>query len=84
MIRLHSYAFACAAILVFTWIPHASAQRRLTYEHAWAACKKEMHRVFPSGTGGNAVYGWGMGCMQKYGYRLKRAAKAELRKESED
>jgi hypothetical protein len=57
----------------------------ITYEQAWARCKKEVTRAYPADTAAtNSRYAYGMSCMGRYGYRLKRAARTELRKKSED
>jgi hypothetical protein len=69
-----------AALLNFC----GSAQA-ITYEQAWARCKKEVTRSYPNELAGtNARYAMGMSCMSRYGYRLKRAARSELGKKSDD
>jgi len=46
--------------------------KKLTYEQAWEACKKEMDKmgVFGTSTQANERHTRGAGCMKKYGYRI--------------
>jgi hypothetical protein len=87
MLRVSGYAAMIggfAAVLAVVAVPDASAQKRLSYEQAWAQCKKEVVAMYPSEAAGtNQRYARGMSCMQRYGYRLKRSAKSKLSK-SED
>jgi hypothetical protein len=82
MLRFAQYSWICllpfVAVLMLTAIPDASA---VSYEKAWAICKKEVTRAYPTEHAGtNARYAYGMSCMSRYGYRLKRSARAELRR----
>jgi hypothetical protein len=72
------FALPFAAVLAFS-VSDASAQKKLTYEQAWAKCKAEVVRNFPSDSAGtNQRYAQGMSCMQRYGYRLKRSDREDL------
>lgn len=46
--------------------------KRLTYEQAWDACKKEMDKmgVFGTSTQANERHTRGAACMKKHGYRI--------------
>ena len=46
--------------------------KKLTYEQAWEACKKEMDKmgVFGTSTQANERHTRGAGCMKKYGYKI--------------
>ena len=46
--------------------------KKLTYEQAWDACKKEMDQmgVFGTSTQANERHTRGAGCMKKYGYKI--------------
>jgi len=46
--------------------------KKLTYEQAWEACKKEMDKmgIFGTSTQANERHTRGAGCMKKYGYRI--------------
>lgn len=46
--------------------------KKLTYEQAWEACKKEMDKmgVFGTSTQANERHMRGAGCMKKYGYKI--------------
>jgi hypothetical protein len=56
----------------------ASAQqkaKKLTYEQAWAECKKDVTSVLGGETTQSAArYTRGAACMKQYGYRLKRSS----------
>jgi hypothetical protein len=66
-----------AGMLFLSGIPDASAQKKkLTYEQAFAQCKKDVDRTFPAkefDTAGR--YARGGACMKEYGYHLKKSAK---------
>lgn len=88
MLRVSLYSTTCAvalaAALAFS-ANNASAQRRVSYERAWAICKKEVTAMYPSeGSGTAGRYARGMSCMQRYGYVLKRSSRAELRNANDD
>jgi hypothetical protein len=70
-------AFLFAGMLVFYAVPDAYAQKKkLTYEQAFALCKKDVDSVFPGreyDTAGR--YARGGACMKQQGYNLKKSAK---------
>ena len=49
----------------------ALAQKKPSYEQAWAQCKAQIDRTIP-GDQQTTRASAGAGCMQKYGYRLKK------------
>ena len=75
--KLPALAIALAATLPLTLADTASAQQRakkLTYEQAWAECKKDVALL-----GGDAAttagrYTRGAACMKQHGYRLKKSS----------
>jgi hypothetical protein len=46
--------------------------KKLTYEQAWDACKKEMDKmgVFGTSTQSNERHTRGAACMKRYGYKI--------------
>jgi len=64
------------AVMALLAVPHASAakkaQKKLTYEQAWAKCKQELDAagVYGVGLDAGARSTAGGACMKKYGYRL--------------
>ena len=64
-------------MLVLYGAPGAYAQKKkLTYEQAFAACKKDVDNIFPGreyDTAGR--YARGGACMKQHGYNLKKSAK---------
>lgn len=67
--RSGMFVLSFAAVLVFSFVPDASA---LTYEQAFARCKKDVVANTPGETAGSAArYSRGLACMQQYGFRLK-------------
>jgi hypothetical protein len=52
----------------------AAAQKKLSYEQAWAQCRKEISANVPMSdtTTSAARQAAGGACMKKYGYRLKK------------
>ena len=46
--------------------------KKLTYEQAWDACKKEMDKmgIFGTSTQANERHTRGAACMKRYGYRI--------------
>jgi hypothetical protein len=70
--RSGMFVLSFAAVLAFAGVPDASAQKKLTYEQAFARCKADVVRNTPGETAGSAArYSRGLGCMQQYGFRLK-------------
>jgi hypothetical protein len=70
----HCLTVAATLVAAIALAGPASAQatknKKMTYEQAYTACKKELDT---SGT--TQRYTMGAGCMQKYGFRLKKKAK---------
>jgi hypothetical protein len=64
-------ALPLAAAFAFVATSDAFAQKKLSHEQAWAACKAQIDRTMP-GDQQTARASAGAGCMQKYGYRLKK------------
>ena len=46
--------------------------KKLTYEQAWEACKKEMDKmgIFGTSTQSNERHTRGAACMKRYGYKI--------------
>lgn len=46
--------------------------KKLTYEQAWDACKKEMDKmgIFGTSTQANERHTRGAACMKRYGYKI--------------
>ena len=64
-------ALPVAAVFTFAAAPDAVAQKKMSYDQAWAACKAQIERTVP-GDQQAARATAGAGCMQKYGYQLKK------------
>ena len=49
-----------------------AAKKKLTYEQAWDACKKEMDKmgIFGTSTQANERHTRGAACMKRYGYKI--------------
>jgi hypothetical protein len=64
-----------SAVLVLAGVGDASAQKKLSYEDAYAKCKAQLDRTFPSGStstsGRNTAGG---ACMKQMGFNLKKGA----------
>ena len=69
--RFATNALLLAAAFGVTGVSDALAQKKLSYDQAWAACKAQIDRTVP-GDQQAARATAGAGCMQKYGYRLKK------------
>ena len=70
-------ALALGVVLAAAFADEASAQaKKLSYEQAWAQCKKEISANVPmtDATSSAARYTAGGACMKRYGYRLKRSS----------
>ena len=66
---------SAGALLLFG-VPDASAQKKMTYEQAYAKCKEQVVAAYPPGssdTSGRASRGGA--CMKQFGYNLKKFAK---------
>ena len=79
MSGLHSccgaIAIACVTAISITGASSALAQsKKLTYEQAWAQCKKELDAggLFAVNVDAKARSSAGGACMKKHGYRLKK------------
>jgi hypothetical protein len=69
------FVLSFAAALVLS-IPDAFAQKRLTYQQAFAKCKADVVASTPGETAGSSQrYTRGMACMKQHGYNLKKSAK---------
>jgi hypothetical protein len=70
-------ALPLAAAFAFAATSDALAQKKLSYEQAWATCKKEIGANAPGSdtTTSAARSTAGGACMTKYGYRLKKKSK---------
>ena len=75
MIRI-AIALPCAMLLALPSIAAAQTAKKLSYEQAWAQCKKEVSMTNPgeAATSGGR-YAAGGACMHKYGFRLKKKSK---------
>ena len=71
----------CTVVLAFAGATDVFAQKKLTYEQAFAKCKEDVTKNVNAGEGmGTAArYARGGACMHKYGFRLKRADRRDLR-----
>ena len=66
-------ALPLAAALGFAAPSDALAQKKPSYEQAWATCKAQIDRTIP-GDQQTSRQSAGAGCMKKYGYRLKKGS----------
>jgi hypothetical protein len=82
MSKTHRLIAAIAALsvgMLFAATDMASAQqkkaKKLTYEQAWAECKKDVTSVLGTDTTTTAGrYTRGAACMKQHGYRLKKSS----------
>jgi hypothetical protein len=68
---------ALSGAMLFAATDMASAQQRakkLTYEQAWAECKKEVSLLGTEATTSAGRYTRGAACMKQHGYRLKKSS----------
>jgi hypothetical protein len=67
---------ASVAALVIADASTASAQKKVSYEDAWAKCKEFVNAGgSPNDLGmSHGRYARGMTCMKQYGYRLKKSS----------
>lgn len=72
--RCLTIALPLAAAFALSATSDALAAKKLSYEQAFAQCKKEIGANVPGSdtTTSGARYTAGSGCMTKYGYRLKK------------
>jgi hypothetical protein len=66
-------ALPLAAAFAVLAASDALAQKKLSYEQAWATCKAQIDKTMP-GDQQTARASAGAGCMKKYGYRLKKGS----------
>jgi hypothetical protein len=65
-----------AGTLVLAGVSGAVAQKKLSYEQAYARCKQEVDKIYQIGSGdvtGRALRGGA--CMKQHGYNLKKSDK---------
>jgi penicillin V acylase-like amidase (Ntn superfamily) len=69
---------ALVAGTLFATTDMAAAQKKakkLTYEQAWAECRKDVTSMLPGdATASAARYTRGAACMKQHGYRLKKSS----------
>ena len=65
-------ALSAVALLAPATTASAAKAKRISYDEAWAECKKDVS--FLPGEQQGARYTRGAGCMKKYGYRLKKSS----------
>lgn len=66
-------ALPLAAAFAFAAASDAFAQKKLSYEQAWATCKAQVDKTIP-GDQQTTRASAGGACMRKYGYRLKKGS----------
>jgi len=70
MLRLPSIAIATAFYFAAAMtLTVAATSKKITYEQAWAKCKKELDKTVPWDQHA-AKASAGTACMQRYGYRI--------------
>jgi hypothetical protein len=69
-------ALPIAAAFAFSSVSDALAAKKLSYEQAWAACKKEVGANVAGSdqTTTAGRHAAGGACMKKHGYRLKKSS----------
>jgi hypothetical protein len=75
--NLLGVAIALSVTLPLTLADTASAQqkaKKLSYEQAWAECKKDVAFLGSEATTSAARYTRGAACMKQHGYRLKKSS----------
>jgi hypothetical protein len=75
--NLFGFAIALSATLPLALADTASAAakaKKLTYEQAWAECKKDVAFLGSEATTSAGRYTRGAACMKQHGYRLKRSS----------
>jgi hypothetical protein len=66
-------ALPLAAAFAFAATSDALAQKKPSYEQAWATCKAQIDKTIPSDQQTSRASA-GASCMRKYGYRLKKGS----------
>jgi len=75
--NLLTVAIALSIALPLTLADTASAQqkgKKLTYEQAWAECKKDVALLGGDTATSAGRYTRGAACMKQHGYRLKKSS----------
>jgi hypothetical protein len=75
--KLLGVVTALSVAMLFAATDITSAQqkaKKLTYEQAWAECKKEVSLLGGDTTTSAARYTRGAACMKQHGYRLKKSS----------
>jgi hypothetical protein len=75
--KLFSLAVALSVALPLSLAGSASAApkaKKLTYEQAWAECKKDVALLGGDPGTSAARYTRGAACMKQHGYRLKKSS----------
>ncbi len=70
-LRFTMKALLVAAAFGVVGVSDALAQKKISYEKAWADCKMQVDRTVP-GDQASARTSAGAACMKKHGYRLKK------------
>jgi hypothetical protein len=68
-------AFSLVTALALAGMSVAQSAQRLSYEQAWAQCKKEIAAQggpMSENAGSSGRYAAGGACLKRYGYRLKK------------
>jgi hypothetical protein len=77
--RLSAMFVLLLTAAAFCGASNASAQKKVTYEQAWAKCKADVNANYPGESAATSGrYARGASCMQQYGYRLKKSSRKEL------
>jgi hypothetical protein len=72
-------AASAAILLAATDTTLAQKAKKLTYEQAWAECRKDVQANLPGDTTQSAArYTRGAACMKTHGYRLKKSSMKSL------
>ena len=64
----------CVALLGFADTASAAKAKKMTYEQAWAECKKDVSLLGGDTTTTAGRYTRGAACMKQHGYRLKKSS----------
>ena len=70
------YVLTVVAAVAFSGAPDASAQKKMTYAQAFAACKKDVDASTPGEqAASHQRFTRGASCMRGYGFTLKKGTK---------
>jgi hypothetical protein len=78
--KILGVAIALTVTLPLTLADTASAQqkaKKLTYEQAWAECKRDLGFLGGDAATSAGRYTRGAACMRQHGYRLKKSSIAQ-------